>query len=74
MPGCVCNARHYNTDHRMLRAKVMIGRKKLFRRRDAAGTAVRRWDVMKLKGRRVDERVRETSLGNFVRAVDEQKL
>ena len=65
MRGADCN-----TDHRLSRAKVVIGRKKLFRRRDATGTAVRRWNVMKLKGKCVDEKGRETS---FVRAV-EQKL
>ena len=41
MRGADCN-----TDHRMLRAKIVVGGKKLFRRRVVA---VRRLDVAKLK-------------------------
>ena len=66
MRGADCN-----TDHKLLRVKVVVGKKKSFSR-DAAGTAVRRWDVSKLKGRCVDERGRETSLGSFVRSVNQR--
>ena len=64
MPGCVSDAwcGLCNSDHRMLRDKVVVGKRKSFRR-DAAGTAVRRWDVSKLKGKWVDERGRETPSG-----------
>lgn len=50
---------------------MVVGRRK-YVRRDAAGTTVRRWDVVKLKGGNVDERGRETSVGSFVRAVDQK--
>ena len=68
MRGADCN-----TDHRLLRAKVVVvvGKKKSFSR-DAAGTAVRRWDVSKLKGKCVDERGRETCMGSFVKSVNQR--
>ena len=66
MRGVECN-----TDHRMLRAKVVVEKKKSFSG-DAAGTAVRRWDVSKLKGRCVDERGKETCMGSFVRSVNQR--
>ena len=47
-----------NTDHRMLRAKVVDGKNKSFST-DAAETAVTRWDVTKLKSKCVDERDRD---------------
>ena len=40
MRGADCNS-----DHRMLRAKIVVGGKKLFRRRVVPEVAVRRWDV-----------------------------
>ena len=67
MRGADCN-----TDHKMLRAKVVVGRKKLFRRRDVPEVAVRIWNVAKLKGRCVDESGRETSMGSFVRVVEQE--
>lgn len=59
-----------NIDHRRLRAKGGDWKKSF--RRNTAGTAVLRWGVTKLKGRRVDERGRETSLGRFVRVVEQR--
>lgn len=49
----------------------MVGRKKLFKR-DAAEVTVCRWEVTKLKGRCVDESGRETSMGSFVRVVEQE--
>ena len=43
MHGADCN-----TDHRILRAKVVVERRKYFRK-DAAGTTVRRWGCGKAK-------------------------
>ena len=67
MRGADCN-----TGHRMLRPnyKVVVGRKSFSR--DAAGTAVRGWDVLKLKGKCADERGRETCMGSFVRSVNQR--
>ena len=67
MRGADCN-----TDHRMLRTKVVVGRKKQFRRRAVPEVAVWRLDVTKLKARCVDESGRETSMGSFVRVVEQE--
>lgn len=39
----------YNTDHRMLRVKLVIGKRREFRR-ECTGDGVKRWDVAKLRG------------------------
>ena len=49
----------------------MVERKKVFRRRVGAELRVRRWDVNKLKGRCVDDNGRETSIGSFVRVIEQ---
>ena len=67
MQGAYCN-----TDHRMLRVKVVVGKKKLFRRTNAKERDVRRLDVTKLKGKCFDETGRETAMGSFVRVVEEK--
>ena len=66
MRGANCN-----TDHRMLRAKLVVGRKRALRR-DRAGTGVRRWDVARLQGACVDRRGRETARGMYLRTVREK--
>ena len=47
-----------NTDHRMLRAKVVVGRKVYFRKKHN-GAGVKRWDVAKLQCTSEDARERE---------------
>lgn len=62
-----------NTDHRMLRAKVMVGKRKLFRRRSGE-TTVKRWDVAKLHGSNVDEEGWETTRGAYLRNAKEKLI
>ena len=63
-----------NTDYRMLRVKVVVGKKQLFRRAkfNAKERVARRWDVTKLKRRCFDETRRERSMGSFVSVVEEK--
>ena len=66
MHGADCN-----TDHRMLRAKLVVGRRRYFRR-CSGGAGVKRWNVSELMGRSVDEHGRETTNGRYLREVREK--
>ena len=68
---CVMRGEYCGTDHRMLRVKVVVGKKKLFRRAYAKERDARRWDLTKLKGRCFDETTRETAMGSYVRIEEE---
>ena len=68
----VMHCANCNTDHGMLRVKVVIKMMKTFRTTDVIQIGVRRWEVMKLKGSCTDETGRETSKGSFVRVVEEK--
>ena len=63
MRGAECNS-----DHRMLRVKLVVGRKKKYRK-SCGGVGVRRWDVSKLKGSSEDDRGRELARGRYLRCV-----
>ena len=68
MRGADCN-----TDHRLLRAKLTVGRSRSFRR-DCAGASVRRWDVARLQGSSVDAKGRETTRGRYLKRIEEKLL
>ena len=44
---CVMQVAECNIDQRMVRAKLVVGRKRAFRRRHE-GEVVKRWDIAKL--------------------------
>ena len=51
MPGCVCEAgANCNTDHSMVRAKLVIGKSMSSFRRASGRAGVKRWNVAKLQG------------------------
>ena len=66
MRGADCN-----TDHRMVRAKVVVGKRKYFRS-STCGVGVRRWAVSGLLGASEDARGREMTRGRFLRGVRER--
>ena len=70
MQGADCN-----TDHKMLRAKVVVGRKVYFRKKHT-GAGVKRWDVAKLRCTSEDarerERERETVREKYLNCVGEK--
>ncbi len=46
-----------NMDHRLVRMKLVVGRKRAFRRK-RAGAGMKRWDVVKLQGSSMDAKGR----------------
>ena len=68
MRGADCN-----TDHRLLRAKLTVGRSRSFMR-DCAGASVRRWDVARLQGSSVDAKGRATTRGRYLKRIEEKLL
>ncbi len=58
MHGVECN-----TDHQLLRMKLLLGAKRLFHR-PSTGNA-RKYDVSKLQGRSMDDREEITARGVF---------
>ena len=66
MRGADCN-----TDHRMIRMKLIVGRKRFYKRK-CKESSVRRWDVARLKGSTEDARGRETARGRYLRCVKEK--
>jgi hypothetical protein len=56
----MCEA-HCNIDYRMLRAKLVVGRKRQFRQKCAGVYRHRRWNVAGLQGEEVDNKGRETA-------------
>ena len=65
--GCVSDVAgaECNSDHRMLRMKLAIGRRKRFGRK-CDGVGVHRWDVSKLQG---SNEGRELARGRYLRSV-----
>ena len=55
-----------NTDHRLLRAKLVVGRIVRSFKRAYGGTGVKRLDVAKLQGACVDEMGRVTAKRRFL--------
>ena len=66
MRGAECNS-----DHRMLRMKLAIGRRKRFGRK-CDGVGVHRWDVSKLQGNNEDKQGRELARGRYLRCIGER--
>ena len=58
-------------DHRVLRAKLVVGKRRYFRR-CSGGAGVKRWNVSELMGESVDEHGRETTNGRYLREVREE--
>ena len=58
-------------DHRMVRLKLVVGKKRAFRRK-RVNAGVRRWDVAKLHGDCVDARGRETARGRYLSGLRER--
>jgi len=65
MCGAVCNS-----DHQLLRAKVMIGKKKYFRK-TCPGPIMKKWNVSRLNRSNVDDQGNLTTMGKCVMGVDE---
>ena len=66
MRGAECN-----TDHRMVRMKMILGRKRAFRR-EPANVGVKRWDAGKLQGGCRDAKGRETARGKYLNGLRER--
>ena len=60
-----------NTDHSMVRVKLMVGRSVRHFRRARERTGVGRWNVAKLQGACVDDRGIVTARGRFLESVRE---
>ena len=70
---CVCDAgADCNTDHRLVRAKLVVGRSVRSFKRARGGTGMKRWDVAKLQGACVDEMGRVTARGRFLGGIGEK--
>ena len=66
MRGGVCRGADCNTDHRLVRAKLVVGRSVRSFKRASGRTGMKRWDVAKLQGACVDEMGRVTARGRFL--------
>ena len=66
MRGADCN-----TDHRMLRAKLVVGRMRAFKM-SFEEAVVKRWDLARLQGRTMDERGWKTTRGRYLRSAGEK--
>ena len=67
MPGCVREARaNCNTDHSMVRAKLVVGQSVRFFRRASGRAGVKRWNVAKLQGDCEDDRGAVRAKGRFL--------
>ena len=62
-----------NTDHRMLRAKLVVEMKKAFRR-NHRGEVLIRWNVAKLHGKGTNEREMETTRERFLKSIGEKLM
>ena len=69
---CVMRGADCNTDHRLVRAKLVIGRSVRSFKKACAGPRMKRWDVAKLQGACVDEKGRETAKGSFLESMREK--
>ena len=65
MRGAICN-----TDHQLLRAKMMVGKKKCFRKA-CPGPIWKKWNVSHLNGSNVDDQGNLTTMGKYLMGVDE---
>ena len=59
-----------NSDHRLLRAKCVVGSKRCFRRTQSE-INVKRWDVSSVQGGSVDGQGELTTKGRYLKTVDE---
>ena len=59
MRGAECN-----TDHQLLRMKLLVGRRKMFRK-GRVGSCIWKFDMTKLQGRSVDDEGKEMTRGVF---------
>ena len=64
MRGAGCN-----TDHNLVRAKLVVGRGTKSIRRASGGVGLKRWDVAKLQGDCVDKEGKMTARGQFLESV-----
>ena len=69
---CVMRGADCNTDHRLVRAKLVVGRSVRSFKRARGGTRMKRWDVAKLQGACVDEMGRVTARGRFLGGIGEK--
>ena len=69
---CVMRGADCNTDHRLVRAKLVVGRSVRSFKKVCAGTRMKRWDVAKLQGACVDEKGRVTAKGSFLGSIGEK--
>ena len=71
--GCVCDGgADCNTDHRLVRAKLVVGKSVRSFKRTHGGTWMKRWDVAKLQGACVDEMGRVTARARFLGGIGEK--
>ena len=61
---------HGAGDHRLLRTKIIVGKKRYFRRIHST-SSVKRWDVSSLQGNNVDDKGDLTCKGKYLMAVGE---
>ena len=69
---CVMRGADCNTDHRLVRAKLVVGRSMRSFKRAHGGSRMKRWDVAKLHGTCVDEKGRVTAKGSFLGSIGEK--
>ena len=67
MRGAECN-----TDHQMLRMRLLVGHRRMICRRVKAGKNAKRFDVKMLQGRSEDDKGRETTRDVFQRMVSDR--
>ena len=60
-----------NTDHRMVRMKMIVGRNRAYGK-ERVNAGVKRWDVAKLQGGSVDARGRMTARGKYLSGLKER--
>ena len=72
MPVTVMRGAECNTDHQMLRMKLLVGHRRMICRRVKAGKNAKRFDVKMLQGRSEDDKGRETTRGVFQRKVSDR--
>ena len=66
---CVKRGANCNTDHSMVRAKLVVGQSARSFRRASGRTGVKRWNVAKLQGGCEDDRGMVTAKGRFLESV-----
>ena len=66
---CVKRGANCNTDHSMVRAKLVVGQSARSFRRASGRTGVKRWNVAKLQGGCEDDRGMVTANGRFLESV-----